>query len=179
MSSSDHDNSTEHEVEERIFTTSAAEVWPIKKNYRVGIAVGTPIFAGLIGWAMFYMGMMNWFFIMGGIILFIGFMGYFMYFLTGVESVTLSSRGIKISKRWKTLTYTWDQIKQTVHLGGQAITLILTEDGSYWTSDLKYHVTINDAGFSTDDWKKLEEIIRNTEMPHHDQHVPSGSGGGL
>ena len=166
MSSSDNDNSTEHEVEERIFTTS-----PIKKIYVVGVIIGV-----LVGWAMFYTGRLDWFWSahIGSIPLLL----FSAYFLSSVKSVTLSSRGIKISKWWKTLTYTWDQIKQTVHLGGQAITLILTEDGGYWTSDLKYHVTINDAGFSTDDWKKMEEIIRNTEMPHHDQYVPSGPVGG-
>jgi len=180
MSSSDHDNSTEHEVEERIFTTSVDEVYRIKIIYVVGLV----IIGVLVWWAMFYMGMVNVFlhncFFWCWLAIFLAFTGYYMYFLIGVKSVTLSSRGIKISKwRWrKTLTYTWDQIKQTVHLGGQDITLLLTEDGGYWTSDLKDHVTISYLGFSTDDWKKLEESIRNTDIPHHDQHVPSGSAGG-
>ncbi len=53
MSFSGRDTPTEHEVEERIFTTSVAEIFPIKKIYIVGIV----IFAVLVGWAMFYMGM--------------------------------------------------------------------------------------------------------------------------
>jgi hypothetical protein len=173
MSFSGRDTPTEHEVEERIFTTSVAEIFPIKKIYIVGIV----IFAVLVGWAMFYMGMVNWFFFIGGVFLFVVFMGYFMYFLIGVKSVTISSRGIKISKWRKTLTYTWDQIKQPAHTG-QSITLLLTEDGGYWTSDLRDHVTIIDIGFSTDDWKKLEESIRNYEMLHRDVYKPSGPVGG-
>lgn len=161
MSSSDHDNSTEHEVEERIFTT-----YSIKKVYIVGLV----IIGVLVGWAIFYTGILSlfWSAHIGGfpILLFSAF------FLFTVKSVTLSGRGIKISKRWKTLTYTWDQIKQTAYTG-QSITLILTEDGGYWTSDVRDHVDINDFGFSKDDWKELVESIRNIEMLHRDVNIPS------
>lgn len=107
MSFSERDNPTEHEVEERIFTTSVAEVYPIKIIYIVGLF----IIVVLVGWAMFYMGMVNWYriFLIVGLAFILGY--FFWYFLVGVKSVTLSSRGIKISKRLKTLSYSWDQIK--------------------------------------------------------------------